>query len=199
MRTGVIAKRALDVAVALPALALLAPVLLLTALAVRLCMGSPVLFPHRRAGCRGRPFTLLKFRTMRPGARNEADAARLTRLGALLRAASLDELPQLWNVLRGNMSLVGPRPLLMEYLERYSPEQARRHAVLPGITGLAQVRGRNAITWEKKFALDVWYVDHASLRLDLYILWRTLVAVIRRSGVTAPGHATMPVFLGSGQ
>ena len=199
MRTGVIAKRALDVAVALPALALLAPVLLLTALAVRLCMGSPVLFPHRRAGYRGRPFTLLKFRTMRPGARNEADAARLTRLGALLRAASLDELPQLWNVLRGDMSLVGPRPLLMEYLARYTPEQVRRHEVRPGITGLAQVRGRNAITWEKKFALDVWYVDHASLRLDLYILWRTFVAVVRRSGVSAPGHATMPVFEGSRQ
>ena len=199
MRTGVIAKRALDVSVALPALALLAPVLLLTALAVRLCMGSPVLFRHRRAGYRGRPFTLLKFRTMRPGAPGEPDDARLTRLGALLRAASLDELPQLWTVLRGDMSLIGPRPLLMEYLARYTPEQARRHDVLPGITGLAQVRGRNAITWERKFALDVWYVDHASLRLDLSILWRTLVAVIRRSGVSAPGHATMPVFLGSGQ
>ncbi len=199
MRTGVIAKRAFDVAVALPALLLLAPVLLLTALAVRLSMGSPVLFRHRRAGYRGRPFTLLKFRTMRPGAPGEPDDARLTRLGALLRAASLDELPQLWNVLCGDMSLVGPRPLLMEYLARYTPEQARRHDVPPGITGLAQVRGRNAITWEEKFALDVWYVDHASLRLDLYILWRTLVAVVRRSGVSAPGHATMPVFLGSGQ
>ena len=173
--------------------------LLLTALAVRLSMGSPVLFRHRRAGYRGRPFTLLKFRTMRPGAPGEPDDARLTRLGALLRAASLDELPQLWNVLCGDMSLVGPRPLLMEYLARYTPEQARRHDVPPGITGLAQVRGRNAITWEEKFALDVWYVDHASLRLDLYILWRTLVAVVRRSGVSAPGHATMPVFLGSGQ
>ena len=194
-----IGKRALDLAVALPALVLLAPVVLLVAVAVRVCMGSPVLFRHRRAGYRGRPFTLLKFRTMRPGAPGEPDDARLTRLGALLRAASLDELPQLWNVLGGDMSLVGPRPLLMEYLERYSPEQARRHEVLPGITGLAQVRGRNALSWEEKFALDVWYVDHASLRLDLYILWRTLVAVIRRSGVSAPGHATMPVFLGSGE
>jgi len=199
MRGRPVVKRGLDVAVALPALALLAPVLLLTALAVRLSMGSPVLFRHRRAGYRGRPFTLLKFRTMRPGAPGEPDDARLTRLGALLRAASLDELPQLWNVLCGDMSLVGPRPLLMEYLARYTPEQARRHDVPPGITGLAQVRGRNAITWEEKFALDVWYVDHASLRLDLYILWRTLVAVVRRSGVSAPGHATMPVFLGSGQ
>ena len=194
-----IGKRALDVAVALPALVLLAPVVLLVAVAVRVCMGSPVLFRHRRAGRRGRPFTLLKFRTMRPGRPGDSDEARLTRLGAFLRAASLDELPQLWNVLGGDMSLVGPRPLLMEYLERYSPEQARRHEVLPGITGLAQVRGRNALSWEEKFALDVWYVDHASLRLDLYILWRTLVAVVRRSGVSAPDHATMPVFLGSRQ
>ena len=136
---------------------------------------------------------------MHPGRPGDSDEARLTRLGAFLRAASLDELPQLWNVLGGDMSLVGPRPLLMEYLERYSPEQARRHEVLPGITGLAQVRGRNALSWEEKFALDVWYVDHASLRLDLYILWRTLVAVVRRSGVSAPDHATMPVFLGSRQ
>jgi len=192
-------KRLLDITLAAPALLLLAPVLLLVALAVRVCMGAPVLFRHRRAGYRGRPFTLLKFRTMRPGTPDEPDAVRLTRLGALLRATSLDELPQLWNVLRGDMSLVGPRPLLMEYLERYSPEQARRHDALPGITGLAQVRGRNALTWEEKFALDVWYVDHASLRLDLHILWHTFVAVIRRSGVSAPGHATMPYFLGSGQ
>jgi len=192
-------KRVLDIAIAAPALVLLAPVLLVVAIAVRLRMGAPVVFRHRRAGYQGRPFTLLKFRTMRPAPVCEPDEARLTRLGALLRAVSLDELPQLWNVLRGDMSLVGPRPLLMEYLECYTPEQARRNEVLPGITGLAQVRGRNAITWEKKFALAVWYVDHARLRLDLYILWRTLVAVIRRSGVTAPGHATMPVFLGSGQ
>ena len=192
-------KRVLDIAVAAPALALLAPVVLLVAVAIRIGMGSPVLFRHRRAGYRGRPFTLLKFRTMRPGAPDEPDAARLTRLGGLLRAASLDELPQLWNVLRGDMSLVGPRPLLMEYLERYSPAQARRHEVLPGITGLAQVSGRNALTWEEKFALDVWYVDHQSLRLDLQILWRTLVAVVRRSGVSAPGHATMPYFMGSRQ
>jgi len=191
------AKRALDIAIAAPALVLLAPVLVLVAIAVRLSMGPPAVFRHRRAGYQGRPFTLLKFRTMRPGVRGEPDDSRLTRLGALLRACSLDELPQLWNVLRGDMSLVGPRPLLMEYLERYTPEQARRHDVRPGITGLAQVRGRNAITWEKKFALDVWYVDHASLGLDLYILWRTFVAVVRRSGVSAPGHATMPVFEGS--
>ena len=191
------ARRALDIAIAGPALVLLAPVLVAVAIAVRLCMGPPAVFRQRRAGYQGRPFTLLKFRTMRPGVRGEPDDARLTRLGALLRACSLDELPQLWNVLRGDMSLVGPRPLLMEYLERYTPEQARRHDVRPGITGLAQVRGRNAITWEKKFALDVWYVDHASLGLDLYILWRTFVAVVRRSGVSAPGHATMPVFEGS--
>ena len=191
-------KRTFDVAVAVPALLLAVPVLLLVAIGVRLCMGPPVLFRHRRAGYRGRPFTLLKFRTMRPGLPGEPDAARLTRLGALLRACSLDELPQLWNVLRGDMSLVGPRPLLMEYLERYTPAQARRHEVRPGITGIAQVRGRNAITWERRFALDVWYVDRASLRLDLYILWRTSLAVIRRSGVSAPGHATMPYFLGSG-
>ena len=191
------AKRALDIAIAAAALVLLAPVLVLVAIAVRLSMGPPAVFRHRRAGYQGRPLTLLKFRTMRPGVRAEPDEVRLTRLGALLRACSLDELPQLWNVLRGDMSLVGPRPLLMEYLERYTPEQARRHDVRPGITGLAQVRGRNAITWEKKFALDVWYVDHASLGLDLYILWRTFVAVVRRIGVSAPGHATMPVFEGS--
>ena len=192
-------KRALDVAVVLPALLVLSPLMLAVAIGVRVSMGRPVLFRHRRAGYRARPFTLLKFRTMRAGAAGESDEARLTRFGRLLRAWSLDELPQLWNVLCGDMSLVGPRPLLMEYLARYTPEQARRHDVPPGITGLAQVRGRNAITWEEKFALDVWYVDHASLRLDLYILWRTLVAVVRRSGVSAPGHATMPVFLGSGQ
>ena len=194
MRTGPIAKRAFDVAVALPALLLLAPVLLLTAVAVQLCMGSPVLFRHRRASRRGRPFTLLKFRTMRPSAGNEPDAVRLTRLGALLRACSLDELPQLWNVLRGDMSLVGPRPLLPEYLDRYTHEQARRHAVRPGLTGLAQVSGRNALSWPRKFELDVWYVDHASLALDLRILWRSAHCVLGRRGVAAPGHATMPEF-----
>jgi lipopolysaccharide/colanic/teichoic acid biosynthesis glycosyltransferase len=134
---------------------------------------------------------------MRCGDAGEPDELRLTRFGRVLRGLSLDELPELWNVLRGDMSLVGPRPLLPEYLARYTSEQARRHLVLPGLTGLAQVSGRNGLTWEERFALDVWYVDHRSLRLDLWILWRTLVTVLRRDGVNAPGHATMPEFLGS--
>jgi lipopolysaccharide/colanic/teichoic acid biosynthesis glycosyltransferase len=190
-------KRAFDLGLAGLALILLAPILLLVGLAVWATMGLPILFRHRRLGLDARPFTLLKLRTMRPGLPGEPDAARLTRLGRRLRALSLDELPQLWNVLRGDMSLVGPRPLLPEYLERYTTEQARRHEVLPGITGLAQVSGRNALSWDERFALDVWYVDHRSLRLDLEILWRTAVSVIRRDGVSAPGHATMPEFLGS--
>jgi lipopolysaccharide/colanic/teichoic acid biosynthesis glycosyltransferase len=182
-------KRPLDVAGAAVLLVVAAPVLALAALAVVAAMGRPVLYRQRRTGKDGRPFVLLKLRTMRSGG---ADAARLTPLGRLLRATSVDELPQLWNVLRGDMSLVGPRPLLPEYLGRYTTEQARRHAVRPGITGLAQVRGRNALSWPEKLALDVEYVDRASLALDLRILAGTVACVLRRRGVSAPGHATMP-------
>jgi lipopolysaccharide/colanic/teichoic acid biosynthesis glycosyltransferase len=166
---------------------------------IRATMGSPVLFRQRRTGRDGRIFTLFKLRTMSlatPGPA-EPDHVRLTPLGRWLRATSLDELPQLLNVIRGDMSVVGPRPLLPEYLGRYSPEQARRHAVQPGITGLAQVSGRNALGWDDKFRLDVWYVDHRSFLLDLWILWRTLVAVLSGNGVAAAGHATMPEFLGT--
>jgi lipopolysaccharide/colanic/teichoic acid biosynthesis glycosyltransferase len=195
------AKRALDVAAAAAGLLLLSPVLAATALSVRLSIGSPVLFRQQRPGLHGRPFTLLKFRTMRD-ARDAAgdllpDEARMSRLGRLLRSTSLDELPALWNVLRGEMSLVGPRPLLMEYLPLYTPEQARRHEVRPGITGWAQVNGRNAISWEEKFHLDVWYVDHRTLRLDLKILLLTLKKVFQRQGISQEGHATMAKFRGS--
>jgi lipopolysaccharide/colanic/teichoic acid biosynthesis glycosyltransferase len=193
-------KRALDVVGALGLAVATAPLLALAALAVRVTMGSPVLYRQVRAGRHGRLFTLLKLRTMRPTAAGEdalaSDGARLTALGRLLRASSLDELPQLWNVLRGDMALVGPRPLLPEYLPRYSAEQARRHDVRPGLTGLAQIRGRNGLDWPERLALDVWYVDHQSLRLDLAILGATAAAVVRRDGVSAAGHATMPEFQG---
>jgi len=193
-------KRAFDLALALPALAILALPLALVAAAVRWTLGSPVLFRQTRPGLGGETFTLLKFRTMS----DERDAAgapfaderRLTRFGRLLRRTSLDELPELWNVARGDMSLVGPRPLLVEYLERYTPEQARRHQVRPGITGWAQVRGRNALTWEEKFAYDVDYVERLSLGLDLRILAATVWQVLRGAGVSAEGHVTMPRFEG---
>jgi lipopolysaccharide/colanic/teichoic acid biosynthesis glycosyltransferase len=193
-------KRAFDVAFAGSALVLLSPLLLLLATIVWLGLGRPVLFRQQRPGLGGRPFILLKFRTMRPappGGEPPADRARLTRLGAVLRSTSLDELPELWNVLRGEMSLVGPRPLLMEYLPLYSPEQARRHEVLPGITGWAQVHGRNAITWEEKFRLDVWYVDHRSFLLDLKILALTVGRVLTRRGIAEPGQATATSFKGA--
>ncbi len=189
------AKRALDLAIALPAVIVLAPVMLGVALAVRMILGPGVLFRQVRPGLRGAPFTLVKFRTMRQG--DGPDAERLTPFGRFLRATSLDELPELLNVLRGEMSLVGPRPLLMEYLALYTPEQARRHEALPGVTGWAQVNGRNAVTWEERLAMDVWYVDHRSLGLDLRILARTFAAVLRREGVHAPGSPTMPRFTGS--
>jgi lipopolysaccharide/colanic/teichoic acid biosynthesis glycosyltransferase len=161
-------------------------------------MGSPVLFRQERPGLDARPFTLVKFRTMRAASSTPADdARRLTSLGAWLRATSLDELPTLWCVLKGDMSLVGPRPLLMEYLDRYTPEQARRHEVRPGVTGLAQVSGRNRISWEAKFALDLEYVEQRSLRLDLWILARTCRQVLRREGIAADGSVTMPEFRGS--
>jgi sugar transferase EpsL len=194
-------KRLLDLAVTIPGLILLSPLLGAMALAVRLGLGRPVLFRHVRPGRGGRPFTLLKFRTMTdardPQGNLLPDADRLTSFGRLLRSFSLDDLPNLINVLRGEMSVVGPRPLLMQYLERYTPEQARRHAVLPGMTGWAQVNGRNALTWEDKFRLDVWYVDHWSLWLDVKILAITFWKVIRREGINQPGQATAEEFLGN--
>jgi lipopolysaccharide/colanic/teichoic acid biosynthesis glycosyltransferase len=194
-------KRLLDLVLGLLVLCVGLIPIVLVAVAVRLTTGSPVFFRQRRPGRDGEPFTLLKFRTMRE-ASDEAgrplpDDQRLTRLGRLLRRTSLDELPTLWNVLRGEMSLVGPRPLRMEYLDRYTPEQARRHEVRPGITGWAQVRGRNLVAWEEKFDLDVWYVDHLSLALDLKILGLTVGTVLTGRGVSAAGHATMPDFEGS--
>ncbi len=194
-------KRPLDLLLAAAALLLLAPLIGLTALAVRVTMGAPVLFRQQRPGLRGVPFTMLKFRTM-SDARDAAgnllpDAQRLTRLGRILRATSLDELPELINVVRGEMSLVGPRPLLMAYLPRYNAQQSRRHEVRPGITGWAQVNGRNAISWDDKFALDVWYVDHLSLALDLRILALTLWKVLRREGISATHSLTMVEFMGN--
>ena len=192
------AKRAIDVLGATLGLVALGPALLLIALAVRRSLGAPVLFRQVRAGLHGRPFELLKFRTM-TDARDAAgalrpDGERLTRLGRWLRACSLDEMPELINVLCGDMSLVGPRPLLLDYLGHYSAEQARRHEVRPGITGWAAVHGRNATSWERRLALDVWYVDHWSLRLDLKILLMTVIKVLKREGISAHGHATMPRF-----
>jgi lipopolysaccharide/colanic/teichoic acid biosynthesis glycosyltransferase len=195
-----IVKRAFDLIVSLAALALASPVIALIALAVRLRLGTPVLFRQRRPGLHGAPFIIYKFRTMTdhrgPDGEQLPDEQRLTRFGRFLRASSLDELPELLNVVRGEMSLVGPRPLLMEYVERYSPRQARRHDVRPGLTGLAQVSGRNATTWTERLELDVWYVEHRNLSLDLRIIGRTMKAVLRREGVSADGHATMPTFMG---
>lgn len=194
-------KRILDLVLTLAGGLLLLPFILLIALLVRLFLGRPVLFRHPRPGYRGLPFTLYKFRTMRdaigPDGQPLPDAQRLTGFGRLLRATSLDELPELWNVLRGEMSLVGPRPLLMKYLDRYTPEQFRRHLTLPGMTGWAQINGRNNVSWEDKFALDVWYVDHWSLWLDLKILLLTPLKVLRREGITQPGNATAMEFMGS--
>ena len=189
-------KRVIDATVAAAILVAGAPLLGLVALAIRWKMGRPVLFRQQRPGLHGRPFVLYKFRTMNdargPDGQLLNDGQRLTAWGRFLRRTSLDELPQLWNVLRGEMSLVGPRPLLMEYLDYYTPEQARRHEVKPGITGWAQTHGRNAITWEQKFALDCWYVDHRSLLLDVQILATTVFRVLRRDGINAPAHSTMP-------
>ncbi|MFG3707772.1 sugar transferase [Micromonospora sp. NPDC047670] len=195
-------KRILDAVVAAVLLVLTAPVLGVVAVLVAVGLGRPVLFRQCRAGLHGRPFELVKFRTMLPPAPSRGlvgDGDRLTPLGRWLRATSLDELPTLWNVLRGDMSLVGPRPLLPEYLERYSPTQARRHEVRPGVTGLAQVRGRNSLSWEEKLDLDVRYVDNHSLRLDLSILLATVRTVLRREGISAEGSATAPEFLGTPQ
>jgi sugar transferase EpsL len=194
-------KRAVDLVIAALALLLLAPVLLGIALVVRVALGRPVLFRQLRPGLHARPFTMYKFRSMRevraPDGALLPDGQRLTSFGRFLRAWSLDELPELWNVLRGDMSLVGPRPLLMEYLPLYSAEQARRHDVRPGLTGLAQVQGRNALQWTERLAIDVWYVDNRSLRMDLSILWQTVRVVLARRGLSQPGHATMERFRGS--
>lgn len=193
-------KRALDLSVASVGLILLSPLLVAIALAIRITMGSPVLFRQVRPGYNARPFKVLKFRTMSGeglDADPSSDAARLTVVGTFLRRFSLDEIPQLWNVLKGEMSLVGPRPLKMQYLQRYSPEQARRHDAQPGITGWTQINGRNALTWEEKFRLDVWYVDHQSFMLDLRILVTTIWRVIKREGISQEGHATMPEFMGT--
>lgn len=194
-------KRAFDLVAATLGLIAISPLVLLLAAAVLITMGPPVLFRQERPGLHGRLFTIYKFRTMRAAGKGEDspedDQKRMTGLGRLMRSTSLDELPELINVLRGEMSLVGPRPLLMRYLDRYTPEQARRHEVLPGITGWAQVNGRNVLKWEDKFALDLWYVDHRSLRLDIKILLLTLWKVVTREGVRTPGHPSAPEFMGS--
>jgi sugar transferase EpsL len=196
-----VSKRVFDLLAAGLGLVLLSPLLLVLALLVRLFHGAPVLFRQQRPGFRGIAFKLYKFRTMTdgrdPDGRLLPDAKRLTSLGRVLRATSLDELPELLNVLRGDMSLVGPRPLLMQYLSRYNTEQARRHDVLPGITGWAQINGRNALTWEDKFRLDVWYVDHWSIWLDLKIIALTLLKVVQREGISQPGHVSAEEFVGS--
>jgi sugar transferase EpsL len=194
-------KRASDLALTATIFVLLAPVLLTLTIMVRLSLGSPVLFRQRRPGLHGRPFNIYKFRTMTEDRDAEGnllpDEKRLTSFGRFLRSTSLDELPELLNVLTGDMSLVGPRPLMMKYLPLYTPEQARRHEVRPGITGWAQVNGRNAISWEEKFRLDVWYVENASFWLDLKILWKTAVAVLRRDGIAQVGRATVDEFRGT--
>jgi sugar transferase EpsL len=195
------AKRVLDLTASFIFLAVLSPVLGLIALAILLTSGRPVFLQQTRPGLHAKPFVLLKFRTMN-GARNAngellPDGDRITRLGSLLRRSSLDELPELWNVLKGQMSLVGPRPLLMDYVDRYTPEQARRHDAKPGLTGWAQVNGRNALTWPEKFSLDLWYVDNWSLGLDMQILFRTLSQFLSWRDIAHPGHATMPEFHGT--
>ncbi len=193
--------RLFDLLITIPALLVLWPVILLLALLVYFKLGSPVFFRQTRPGMNGRPFEIIKFRTMRDAFDANGnmlpDCERLTSFGRFLRSCSLDELPELWNVLKGEMSLVGPRPLLMQYLDRYTPRQARRHEVRPGITGWAQVNGRNAISWDDKFELDVWYIDNQSVILDLKILWLTIGSVFRREDVCQPGHATMEEFMGS--
>lgn len=196
----IISKRIVDLLLAAPTFIALSPVLGVVALLIRMRLGSPVLFRQMRPGLHGKPFAILKFRTM-TDARDEhgdllPDAQRLTRFGAFLRRSSIDELPELFNVLKGDMSLVGPRPLLMQYLDRYTPEQARRHEVKPGITGWAQINGRNALTWEEKFKLDVWYVDNWGIWLDIKIIIITLWKVLKREGINHPGMTTMSEFKG---
>jgi sugar transferase EpsL len=194
-------KRVLDVIISVAGLILFSPVLCTIGLVVLVLHGPPVIFKQKRPGLHGKPFTIYKFRTMKDlyDSNNNMlpDADRLTKFGRWLRATSLDELPELINVLKGDMSLVGPRPLLLEYIDRYTPEQARRHDVKPGVTGWAQVNGRNDLTWEEKFKLDVWYVDNRNFWLDLYIIIVTVWKVFRREGISAEGYATMPKFVGS--
>lgn len=196
-------KRLFDLSLVIPAILVVGPILAALALLVRIRLGSPVLFRQERSGRDGRPFTLCKFRTMTDAcdAAGELlpDEQRLPTLGRRLRSSSLDELPEFWNILRGEMSLVGPRPLPVRYLPRYTPEQARRHDTRPGLTGWAQVNGRNAIGWEEKFALDVWYVNHCSLVLDIKILLLTVSKVLNRADISADGHATAPEFMGTAE
>ena len=193
-------KRTFDFIIALTALLILLPFLLLLGFAVRILLGTPILFRQQRPGLHGKPFDMVKFRTMTedkdPAGRLLPDAERLTNFGRLLRSTSLDELPELWNVLKGEMSLVGPRPLLMEYLPLYSEYQMRRHELRPGVTGWAQINGRNALSWEEKFALDVWYIENRSFWLDLQIILKTAAKVFSRAGVSADGDVTMPRFKG---
>lgn len=194
-------KRLFDLLVSVIALIVLLPVLLVLYIAIAIKMGRPVLFKQVRPGLDGKPFQMVKFRSMTDerdvNGELLPDEQRLPAFGKLLRATSLDELPELWNVLKGEMSLVGPRPLLMEYLDRYTPDQARRHEVRPGVTGWAQVNGRNAISWEQKFELDTWYVDNRNLWLDIKILWLTVMQVVKRDNISQDGHATMEKFKGS--
>lgn len=194
-------KRLFDILMSVIGLVGLSPIFCLLALLVRIGIGKPIFFTQKRSGLYGEPFTIIKFRSLIDAQSTDGtllpDSQRITRLGVFLRATSLDELPELWNVLKGDMSLVGPRPLLMEYLPLYSSEQARRHDVRPGITGWAQVNGRNAISWNEKFEKDVWYVDHRSFLLDLKILFLTVKRVFQQHGITADGEVTMPPFTGN--
>ncbi|MDM8553323.1 sugar transferase [Desulfococcaceae bacterium HSG7] len=193
-------KRAIDLVLTIPAYFLLAPLMIIIAGIIHLTMGKPVFFRQIRPGFHGNPFTIYKFRTMRNAYDKNGyllpDSERLTRFGKFFRSASLDELPELLNIIKGEMSIVGPRPLLMQYLERYSPEQARRHEVRPGLTGWAQINGRNALTWEEKFRLDVWYADHQSVWLDIKIILMTMLKVLKREGISQPGQVTMEEFKG---
>lgn len=196
-----LSKRIFDLALTIPGLLIISPLLLVVSFLIWLIDGRPIIFKQVRPGFRGKLFNNYKFRTMSNRYNNQGnllpDAARITQLGHFLRSSSIDELPELFNVLRGEMSLVGPRPLLVQYLDRYSPEQARRHDVLPGITGWAQVNGRNVISWDDKFRLDVWYVDHWSLWLDVKILAMTIIKALKREGISQPGHATAEEFMGN--
>ena len=194
-------KRIFDLILIISAYFLLSPLMILIAVIIRLTMGKPIFFRQIRPGFHGKPFTIYKFRTMLNAYGKNGnllpDKERLTRFGKFLRSTSLDELPELFNILKGEMSIVGPRPLLMQYLERYSPEQARRNEVRPGLTGWAQINGRNAITWEEKFRLDVWYVNNQSFRLDMKIIFMTILKVLKREGISQRGQATMEEFMGN--